>query len=150
MKRRSTPPSLTRVRSLATSFRDAIEKCDLASLGITFTDFPRGSCGDVALLLGTFLIENGERPFTEMFGEWGPPERFESHAWIERNGVVVDITADQFDGNDRVIVTKKSAWHDSHRTAARGNADFRTYDQHTSANLARSYAIIRSRVREAV
>jgi hypothetical protein len=147
--RRVPPSDLTRVRSLATAFRNAIEDCDRASLGVGFAHFPEGSCDDTALLLGAFLIENHEAPFTDVYGEWGAAESFGTHAWIERNGLIVDITADQFDDIDeRVIVTTVSAWHDARRAYARGRADYRLCPR-AWANLARSYAIILSRVRDA-
>lgn len=44
------------LRKLAAEFRGAIE-ISPADLRITFENFPRGSCGDVVLLLGTNLIE---------------------------------------------------------------------------------------------
>ena len=51
--------NLDLLRERATNFRDAIERCERSSLPITFENFPCGSCGDVTLLLGTFLSEQG-------------------------------------------------------------------------------------------
>jgi hypothetical protein len=46
---------LDRLRELAGAFRDATERTDRKRLPIAFENFPRGSCGEVAPLLGTFL-----------------------------------------------------------------------------------------------
>jgi len=37
--------NILRIKKAATDFRDAIEKCS-SSLGISFEQFPLGSCGD--------------------------------------------------------------------------------------------------------
>ncbi len=40
-----------------------------------------------------------------------------THAWVTVNGIIVDITADQFD-EEPVIVTRQSAWHDQWNSEA--------------------------------
>jgi hypothetical protein len=133
-----------RVRSLATAFRNAIEKCERSKLPASFGQFPHGSCGDTVLLLGAFFIDKLGVTFGHVYGEWGTSvEDFATHAWIERNGVVIDITADQFNEIDeRVIVRRKSDWHDVRRASVEGVADFRRYDPKTVAGLGRGYAAI--------
>lgn len=35
-----------------------------------------------------------------------------THAWVEANDIIIDITADQF-GQPAVIVTRERTWHDT-------------------------------------
>jgi hypothetical protein len=77
-----------------------------------------------------------------------------SHAWIEADGVIVDITADQFqDISERVIVTTCSPWHgsftreDNPHEALLGRtrsheADFHVYDANTASQCEEIYAVI--------
>lgn len=73
-------------------------------------DFPRGACGTTADMLGQYFQELG-------LGEWNYrqgllPDSGNTHGWIERKGLLVDITADQFpDVKQSVIVTAHSPWH---------------------------------------
>jgi len=62
---------LDQVKQLATAFREAIERCNSERLGISFENFPRGSCGDASPLLGTYLIEQGAGTFMYVCGERG-------------------------------------------------------------------------------
>lgn len=72
--------------------------------------FPNGSCGDASRLLAQYLRDSG-------FGDWGITTSWRnnyssSHAWLERGGWIIDITADQFDDmTEPVIVTRESKWH---------------------------------------
>src|SRR6187399_769363 len=88
--------ALELLREQATRFRAAIERCAREALPTTFDNFPRGSCGDVTPLLGTFLADQGLGAFTYMLGERVGGVRYQSHAWLEVEGAIVDITADQF------------------------------------------------------
>jgi hypothetical protein len=101
--------SVSTIRELAKEVRDALVRTRLEQI-ISLQDFPAGSCGDASLLLGEYLFEHGQ-------GEWtyvsrGRRSGSQSHAWIEKNGLIVDITADQFDDvDDEVIVTEDPTWH---------------------------------------
>jgi hypothetical protein len=68
------------VRKLATALRDAIESCDRGALGISFQHFPAGSCGDVVLLLGTFLQDQGAGLFSYVQGMRGEAPNQQTHA----------------------------------------------------------------------
>lgn len=132
---------------LATVFRDAIERCDLVALGVTFESFPRGSCGDAALLLARFLSEHGAGATDYMLGERGEGEAWSSHAWLRLGEMTIDIAADQFeDQPERVIVSRDSVWHDGFVGEAQHAADYRLYDAYTVSNLDRAYALILSRI----
>lgn len=98
------------VRDAATRFRTALEQ---GGLGLhSLRNFPIGSCGDTSEMLGQYLSDSG-------LGTWSyrcgiERDLFVSHAWVERCGLIVDITADQFaDISERVIVTTDRTWHDA-------------------------------------
>lgn len=64
--------------------------------------FPQGACGWACEMLGPLLAEHG-------FGTWqivrgrAPrhgPIWMGTHCWLEKDGVVVDPTIDQFEGNE--------------------------------------------------
>ena len=74
--------------------------------------FPRGACGHAAELLGMYLKERmgitanyvNEMAYEDI-GGWE-----NSHAWLEWNGLTIDITGDQF-GWEPVIVTRHPIFH---------------------------------------
>ena len=75
---------------------------------IDFKEFPHGACGDTCDLLGRCLEELGLTGWVFVFARRG--ER--THAWLERDGVIVDITTDQFDdAKCSVIMTTYDSWH---------------------------------------
>ena len=108
--RRREPPTATivdlgRLHQLASAFRRAIEQADREKLSIAFREFPHGSCGETALLLGTFLKSRDMGTFQYVCG-WCYGQ---SHAWLEKDGLIIDITADSFSGVSKpVIVTYNS------------------------------------------
>lgn len=66
-----------------------------------------------------------------------------SHAWLQLNGVIVDITADQFpDFNAKVIVTTKSDWHESLIVERNHTANYGVYDPNTVKQLEGMYQTI--------
>jgi hypothetical protein len=84
--------------------------------------FPVGWCQDTSRVLGKLLQTRGEGGFKLVFGKresvidtatgrCSEP----THVWLERDGVIVDITADQFSGeiSDPVLVTTDRTWHDT-------------------------------------
>ena len=104
----ATRKRIAAIYAAATKFRVALEKGGLPL--ISLADFPRGSCGDTCELFGQFLIDSG-------FGEWlycsgQRDEPFHTHAWLEQQGLILDITADQFpDIHQRVLLTLDHSWH---------------------------------------
>src|SRR5215467_5971474 len=114
-------PDLATLRELASAFRSAIERTDRKELPITFEHFPLGSCGDTTDLLAEFLKDCGCGAFRRVCGMRG-----HSHAWLVADGVIVDITADQFDDmSERVIVAARSQWHETFEQEDEGEAGFR-------------------------
>ncbi len=127
------------ILELCREFRERLERCPSQKLPVTLQDFPRGACGDAALLLAEFLSEHGYGPFRYVLG--GREER--SHAWIEGNGLIIDITADQFsDFDEPVFVSKRSSWHEGFKGKSMHAADYRLYDSYTSSILAAAYRTI--------
>lgn len=89
-------------------FRIATEKVS-KRLGINFEHFPKGACGDATILLGEYLYQLG---FGEFHYILGYDASGASHAWLQKDKLIVDITADQFEGLfQSVIVTTNSEWH---------------------------------------
>jgi hypothetical protein len=135
-----------RLRALtdaATRFRNGIEACDRAWLPGAMEEFPLGSCGVTAVLLGTYLEQAGFGAFDYVLGHHG--ER--THAWIAQKGTIVDITADQFpDMPERIIVSAQSAWHAGLPSASDGIADYRQYDGHAEEELEATYLMILERI----
>lgn len=100
-----------RLRTLATAFHDAIKQIDFSQTGLNLKYFPSECCHHACNLLGIFLHDNGVTGITTMSG-YRPDDPAEKHLWLEVNGVVIDITASQFDGVDeKVIVTPSPDWH---------------------------------------
>lgn len=128
-------------------FRNAIESIPASERPINLQGFPAGACGDAVLLLGTYLIELGEAPFHYMLGDTTTDRddpKWSSHAWMQRDRLVIDITADQFDGIDEgVIVATDSSWHDSLNGEELHVADFNVYEQNTFSPLGGFYQEIK-------
>lgn len=135
------------IRSCAERFRAGIERCDRFELPYVLDAFPAGSCGVASLLLGSYLHDEGFGRFAYVIGEHQDASGWHSHVWMQQGDVVVDITADQFsDKDERVIVTRDSAWHASLRHDSDGVADFRLFDQETEQDLRPTYDVILARM----
>lgn len=133
------------ISSVALRFRMAIEACDRLTLPISFEEFPRGSCGDVTPLLGTYFIERGFGPFDYVLGERGGSGH--THAWLRQGQLDIDITADQFTDAPRpIIVCVESPWHRMFRQRIDHVADFRIYDEQTVSVLSSAYRLIVDRL----
>lgn len=81
--------------------------------GIGIRHFPHGTCGVVTEMTGRLLYEmTGERG-AHVCGTCHPDlGALQSHAWLEVQGFIVDLTHDQFEGTGLDgWVTQSSAWH---------------------------------------
>ena|ERR1700722_16831640 len=120
------------IRNAATRFRLAIEG-SLSELPPEMHSFPLGQCGTVTRLLGAYIEESGLGCFDYVTGgridPIEPQEGAWSHAWLEKEGLIVDITADQFAEKraECVIVTRDLSWHRTfdHDVKNLGQAHFR-------------------------
>lgn len=69
-------------------------------------DFPAGSCADASVLLGSYLKDNGIDGFVLIKRRRGEGVTLETHYWLERGDMLVDMTADQFeDVKEKVVIT---------------------------------------------
>lgn len=129
------------VHAAAARCRSAIEsRTNLRSVGLA--SFPVGSCGDASLLLGTYLKDSGLGEWTYHSGSRGQ----QTHGWIERDGVIVDITADQFpDVDTEVVVTRGREWHSQfeHTSGSSGPATLKAWDGPAMPDLESDYLLIR-------
>jgi hypothetical protein len=92
-------------------FRAALETTTPRPVGLK--DYPLGACGETCELLADYLRTAGRGD--PMFVSAVNQGTGQTHAWLELGELVIDITADQFDGvDDPVIVTTDRSWHDSH------------------------------------
>lgn len=107
---------LRSLESLARDFRIAIERSRPHLTSHSLQEFPRGACGDVSDMFGVFLQKKGFANVTYVAGERGSNKDgdWTTHAWLEVDGITVDISADQFsDAPNSIIVERESEWHDS-------------------------------------
>lgn len=108
-----------RLHEAATRFRVAMEAGGFRY--ITLQHFPRGSRGEAAELFGEYLRDLGFGDWTYWNGFRPADEPFGSHAWVAQDGILVDVTADQFpDVTDSVIVTSDWSWHNRRFPSAPG------------------------------
>ncbi len=94
------------------------------------------------MLLKKFLEENGHTGFKYILGM----REEQSHAWLQRDNLIVDITADQFPHQHRsVIVTLDSRWHKTFERDLLEEeeqvADFEQYDRRAAAELRNAYRL---------
>lgn len=95
------------LKRLAGKARKIVETYCVLSGDQLVQGFPKGCCGVVAELLGRYLIESG---YQNVLYVCGSMDEMGTHAWVEVDSIIVDITADQF-GQSSLIVTNHSEWH---------------------------------------
>ncbi|MFK4750955.1 hypothetical protein [Oceanobacter antarcticus] len=102
---------------LARQFRRAIEAVPREEfIGSVFRDFPAGCCGDTSNVLATYLFEKTGVIADYCAGrDGGTDQEIYSHAWLQINNLIIDITADQFQDRgyplDPVYVGPATDWH---------------------------------------
>lgn len=93
---------LEEIRQIATEVRQAMEKLlsdkKIKTSSRSFCDFPAGCCGDMSIILSTHFINKGYVHADYICGMHF--ETHFSHAWIRIDGICIDITADQFKGEN--------------------------------------------------
>ena len=118
-----------RLYRLALEFREGIERCDRRHFHESMLTFPKGACYYATCLLGTYLKDSGIGRSIHASGYWADEEWFgeRTHSWLELQGAVVDITADQYSGiPEPVIVRSHSPWHAALVVYLRREATYRT------------------------
>lgn len=116
-----------KIRDLAVRFREAIQNCDRTELPLSLAEFPIGSCADASILLGTYFKDNGINGFVLIKGKRGEGNSLETHYWLEKGNMIVDITADQFQGinGDIVITYSNSDLYNTFDRCVQQEADYR-------------------------
>lgn len=108
------------LHSLVHKFRSIIDL--LASNGEVpyfMKGFPSGCCGITSELLGDYLNSMGVGTFEYVWGELEGA----SHAWLECDGVIVDITSDQFEGRPSIYIGTPDAWYLEWEESSRHTAE---------------------------
>ena len=142
---------------LATQFRNAIDRAHALEEfkdELFFKSFPRGCCGDATDLIGQFLLEHGWES-NYVYGSYyydNPEMNSQSHAWLRVEGLVVDITGDQFKNHEEflnfnhpVYVGKPGKFHKLFRVEERNVHTFPGIDGYgdmTFNRLSKLYTII--------
>ncbi len=86
-----------RLLALATQFRQAMEKAKFSFVHPQLLGFPYGACGVSSILLSQWLKEHGFKGMKYFCGTHHVGnENSQSHAWIQIDNLIVDITGDQF------------------------------------------------------
>jgi hypothetical protein len=106
-------PSDADILAAASEFRSALDAIDRLHWNRIYIDrFPHGACGHCAELLAFYLQRRFGLTADYVCKEFYDSEgaRATSHAWLEWNGLIIDISGDQF-GWPAVIVTRQSSLH---------------------------------------
>lgn len=98
---------------LAAAARAGLEGMTAQERQNGFEGFPRGTCGPVTELMGRIVLERTGKRGAYVCGSGHPAfAANQSHAWLEVEGVIVDLTHDQFAGTDlQGWVFEGSTWH---------------------------------------
>lgn len=100
------------IRISAETFRSALNRVSpLTWASVTIDAFPRGACGHCAELLARYLKDRLSIEATYASGHVGHLVDGVTHAWLEYDGIYIDISADQF-GLPAVIVAPHSDLHE--------------------------------------
>jgi len=87
-----------------------------------FRGFPRGACGPASEVLGRILSDEfGLEGFYVCGRDHHRLKREQSHAWVEIDGFIVDITHDQFRDTGAIgwVLLQNSPWHAGFRDVTR-------------------------------
>ena len=100
-----------KLKGLVVAFHDALERHDFSDSRLNLRKFPVECCHYACNLLTIFLFDQGYTNI-QKFSGGRPDDSSESHLWLTVNGVIVDITAYQFDETiEKAIVARDSSWH---------------------------------------
>lgn len=98
------------------AFRNELEQLkDLGKLPAHMQSFPSSCCGVVSEILGDYLNSQLELQVEYVCGE----KDGGTHAWLELEGVLIDITSDQFEGRTRVYIGANDDWYSAWAVASR-------------------------------
>lgn len=99
---------------IATDFRNAFETSDLSEAPGFLPHFPDGCCNWPTWMIGHFLKFEMCQSAEEINAERASPSGTIAHAWLSTDGIIIDITSDEFEDSEaRIIVSRNSDWHRS-------------------------------------
>ena len=104
MKILKTKIDMCNIMRYCENFRNAIEIVGKEQLNVTFQSFPKGSCGSTSLILGAYLEEQGYGKYNYICGKY----HNQHHAWLEKDGIIVDLTSDQFQWGKKIYIGKET------------------------------------------
>lgn len=131
------------LRRIAQSFRDAIDAAKAnKEPAVFFQKFPSGQCGHTTEMLAKYLASKG---YTQMIYEsgvyhwedfeWNVDHEPNQHTWLMVEGLVIDITGDQFKYYDEplkndtpVYVGPKTPYFELFDVHPCGQYEIRSYD----------------------
>ena len=109
-----------KVEELAIKFRDLIDDLinsdEVVNIYNFKQRFPTGNCLNAAQMLAKYFRDNDVNNVTVISGE--KIKGNGSHAWVDVDGLIVDITADQFEefSYPKVFVGEESELHKLYKT----------------------------------
>ena len=145
---------LDKFTQAATDFRQMIENADPSKLPVEFKNFPGqspASCSyenpyesggrvETPILLAQYFIDLGYGIPNYVRGELYEPRLRWGHAWIELDGILLDITFDGlFADQPPVIVTEDSEWHEIFKRLDENPVAIHVFDKATVAMLRTAY-----------
>lgn len=88
-----------------------------ARYGSLFETFPKGTCGNVSDLLGIWLSQQNAVGIQCVSGSRFTKGALQTHAWLEVDDTVIDITSDQFqDGLGPVYFGERCQFYESFKS----------------------------------
>ena len=125
-------------------FRHALETLDKRRVPPTLAEFPLGSCGDVCEILAEHLKEFGFGLFDYVMGI---NDIGKTHAWLEQDGVIIDITADQFSGfSEKTYICKTGKFHEQFSVQERHKAGYSMLDEKSKTELEEVHVLIKAQM----
>lgn len=131
---------------IVTHFRTIMENDDIRQMYLPLNHFPLGACQDASIMLGAFLNELGFGTFYCALGENLDQK---THSWLENDEYLIDITADQFVGNPKIIFQKINENYNDHigfYQISKQIAEISALNEILFSDTIRSYNVIKSRL----
>lgn len=137
---------IVKIEKLATQIRNTIIKMghDEFPDSDFLLEYPNGCCGDASNLLAKFLRDND----IKCEYVWGMRGQ-QSHAWLECDDLIVDISADQFpEIKEKILITTDKSWHNKFKRQKRSDGDFEKFGAYNKRRLTTSYKNILLRINQ--
>lgn len=107
---KQTWPTIEYLTQLAKAFKKAFDDSDLSQAPGFLQNFPSGCCSWATIFIGHYLKYECGLSLKRIHS--ARRINGDQHEWLIVNGIIIDITADQFDdAPSPVIVETDSEWH---------------------------------------